>query len=38
MMVAQARLFVENYDDDAQKMFYYNFSTDESLWDIPKTG
>ena len=38
MMVAQARLFMENYDDDAQKMFYYNFATEEALWEVPKTG
>ena len=38
MMVAQARIFTETYDDDAKKMFYYNFQTEEAVWEVPKTG
>merc|ERR1711937_298447 len=37
-MVGQARLFTEHYDEEKQRLFYYNFSTEEALWDPPKTG
>lgn len=37
-LVLQARTWVEYWNDDAAKWFYYNQQTGESLWAPPATG
>eukprot|EP00941_MAST-03F_sp_MAST-3F-sp1_P002807 g2807.t1 len=37
-MVVDARAWVEYFDNDAGKLFYFNAQTEEALWEPPPTG
>ena len=38
LLVGQAKLYTQYYDDSVGQMFYHNASTDESLWEPPASG
>jgi len=38
LLVGQARMYTQYFDDSVGKMFYHNSMNDKSLWEPPATG